>query len=144
MSTCGRIFIEFCLLNTGRSHKTKIAKNITVLLSRVKGKGGIRVESGLHGRFCKRQIFPPLGSPSPLQHSRKVASAAYKRVQQPVCTKKNRERPVERVLSTCMHSPTWEMHLLVQDGTGSWNLGFRGPTHGEDWVWPQKVGLKLL
>lgn len=40
MSTCGRIFIEFCLLNTGRSHKTKIAKNITVLLSREKGKGG--------------------------------------------------------------------------------------------------------
>ena len=83
MSTRGRIFIEY-LLNTGRrAHKAKIAKKITMLLSRAKGKkrGGTGWSLDFMESAVKDESFPPLGSPSPLHHrkiswDRKVASEA--------------------------------------------------------------------
>ena len=45
------------------------------------------------------------------------------------------QRETSTVMATLLHSPAWDMHLLVCAGAGCWNSGFRGQTWGEDWGW---------
>ena len=63
---------------------------------------------------------------------------------EPVCSRQNRERPVQMVSASAVHSPAWDTHLLVQEATGNWSPGFRGPIWGEDQGWLCRNSLKGL
>ena len=95
----------------------------------------------------KRKGYLTLGTPFTgwkISQDRQGASEAQRRVQQPVCSRQNTERPAQTVHATTLYSPAREAWLLGHTGPGCWNLGFSKQTQGEVWGWLHGDSLKGL
>ena len=98
-------------------------------------------------KLWKRKGSLTLGSPftgREISWDRKGASEAWRRRQQQVSSRQNRERLAQRICATLLLFPAQEACLRVRAGAGCWNLGFREQTWGENCGWLHEDSLKGL
>ena len=69
------------------------------------------------------------------------ASETWRRAQQLVCVRQNRERLAQMFNTITMHSPVWDACLPGRARTECQSWGFRGQTWGGNWDWLHRDSL---
>ena len=143
------MILTICLLNAGRRPQTfeRARKSpCNQIGQKKKEKKEVRKESGwdLPPRKELWKRFPHPGK-SPHQQGDQLGQS-FRASEENAATSFQQPEWTETctVSATTLHSPAWDVHLLVRVGAGCWSSGFGYQTQREDWGWLCENSLKGL